>query len=488
MQYRINSVASRNAFWAAIIFVISSLSPSTVHAKCGGENQPICSTSSANKTESLVGCDKSGQFPDWISGECWACPSNTTRNLNVGSTKNACTGLSSRTKKMVTTYAGYKAGGWCSPVGVGDRGCCVSGWHDNKAESSWQASDACYKYEWKTTWFPTTDAEKVGNTACPVGQRHDGKGCYSCPDGYEWTLLSGATDAKACTATVLALCDKGLIPDFVNNKCVSTSMRTNACISLVNAIKAGESVAGLAETISTWILHNKMIKRQHLGKTAAKDAQALATKEIDRYKHLVPEMQRVVKAMRSKSKAYADLFSATNLCTLSGKEMSQKLVDLGLRPDFTKKKARLLPQNLLIRSAHAASEDHFYLGYLFWGGEAAIAGADGQLGFLFVTDFRGNTGTYFYLGPGYITNTGANYTPMGLQLYPNVNIDEFPGWGTNVAVSAGVPLMIVGVTVDFSWDDFFKRFEGFGFSASTGVDFSEVDVGFAADYAWKLKH
>ncbi|MBT8003786.1 MAG: hypothetical protein HN578_12810 [Rhodospirillales bacterium] len=185
---------------AIMSFLAVAVELSPALAACGGDGQSICTTAGADKKNSLVSCNKKGEFPDWISGQCWTCPNGTIRNLKVGTTKNACTGAPTKVKALGHAFHGWKDLGVCqNTVQVGKRcWACPIGWSNNSGNpGGWPSSSACY--QWRTV-IPTRDATKVGNTACASDQKPDGLNCYACPSGYGWTALVAAGKPNACTA------------------------------------------------------------------------------------------------------------------------------------------------------------------------------------------------------------------------------------------------------------------------------------------------
>jgi hypothetical protein len=248
--------------------------------------------------------------------------------------------------------------------------------------------------------------------------------------------------------------------------------KIGACKVIVAGLKAGKNVAGFMRKAFP-----AGKERQSFFKTKLKnDAKfrdhvvSQMTKNLDAHTYAVPELKRISSFMsnpRNQDKLDA-VFSAGSFCGDSIATMDQKLQRLGLAPKFA-----------LVRT-RSATDRRFYMGY-----QVAFAStAPFQVGIMGVTDFRGNGGKYWFIGPAVLTNLAAGISAE-VVFYPKVALEDFRGWGGGVGVSAGPPSKVVSGAVDVVFDESFKKFQGFGFGPGVGVGVSPVDAAVSYTHSWK---
>jgi hypothetical protein len=150
--------------------------------------------------------------------------------------------------------------------------------------------------------------------------------------------------------------------------------------------------------------------------------------------------------------------------------MDRKLIQAGLAPQFAVVRGR------------GADDAHFYMGYQITLGGGVGVGA--QAGLMGVTDFRGNGGKYWFIGPQGILNATVGITAE-VVFFPKVSLNSFNGWGSGVGLSGGPPSKVVSGAVDVMLDETVKLFQGFGFGPGVGVGFSPVDGAFSYTHSWK---
>lgn len=440
-----------------------------------------------------------GGFPD-IKGQCWVCPAGYRHdNILLPPTHDrVCKkeGGADRRKgdRIGKSVIGICKSGWLS---THDGGCytCPKGFSHDITKFGNQVG-VCYRNRPDSFARAT---RKGGSLVCNSGffDPIDGGSCWTCPANAPSRTVSSVKSDKACQSRAcgtqgdrpcliterIPSCDRGLIEDFVNNRCVPINAKAAVCVATINAVRAGKSVAGFADVFNASKSRTSTQRNRYQSESERNRLLDQIARDIDGHRHVLPEMKRVMAVMQAKRPALEALFSPNSFCTLSTAQMNQRLAALGLQPNFPARKAGLLPDGLFIRPAHAAAGEHFFMGY-----QIALSGAIGigaQVSLIFVTDFRGSGGRFLSVGPQLVTNKTISISPIGVQFFPKVGIDSFTGWGFGIGVSGGPPAKIVGVGADVSFDDR-MRFQGFGINGSIGVGAIPGDVGISAVHAWKM--
>ena len=163
------------------------------------------------------------------------------------------------------------------------------------------------------------------------------------------------------------------------------------------------------------------------------------------------------------------LFSPTMICENSIADLDKALIQAGLAPGFATVRTR------------GATDNHFYMGFQVTLDAAYVGGA--QIGFFGVTDFRGNGGWHWFIGPeaGVVVGGGGSLEAI---FFPKVNLESFAGWGSGIGGSVGA-----GATfnVDGMWDGSVKEFQGFGIGGGGGVGSKMVgSLAVSYTHAWKI--
>ncbi len=446
------------------------------------------------------GCGNNG-FSD-ITGKCWTCPTGYSHhNILIPPTNaKACKKPGTRTNRKGTevgkSVLGICKKGWVS-LNNGRCYTCPSGYKHDVSKFG-TVSGVCYK--------PSSDryakaTASGGSLVCSKGffSPQQGGTCWTCPSNAPTrTPLTPVTAANACQSAAcggagerpcqiterILPCESGLFPDYFHNQCVKVSLQAEACKATVAALKAGKSVAGFANMIAASKSRTEE-KREQVKSGSNRDAlMSSITTQIERYKAMVPELNRVMALMKSKKSQLEALFDSDSFCILSNAEQEKRIAALGLKPGFMTQ-ASLPDGGFFFRSAHAGSDDHFYMGY-----QVGVSGSVGlglDISLIFVTDFRGNGGKFIAVGPQLVSNVAVDASPIGLQFFPKVNLDDFKGWGWGIGISGGPPSKIVSAGIDVSYDETFKVFQGFGLNGAIGVGVIPGDIGVSATHAWQMK-
>ncbi len=454
---------------------------------CGGVNQNKCSTSKATYRGKVNKSKPKGAFFDpRKGGEWWKCPSNRPRRTAYAVTdKRACATKRIFGEKL--SRAEYKgktknkkpSGAFFDPRKGGEYWSCPRGYIRNLNPVTHKS--AC------------TIAPKY---VCDSGNIAMGKKCYK-------RGACGKNLQRPCQLVErIPSCNKGLAEDFIANKCIKQSVA--GCLTVVRTIKAldtiGKGTEKAAKTAfkalglqipSSKNKKNDGKKRVSKAKNKYKNKKQKdklltdITKSIEPFKHVVPELKKTAANMSKSAKKLRRLFTDEGFCTASKKQREQAFAKIIPRPNIKLKKKAHILDGLLIKNAHAANanDEHFYMSYDFSVSAGAVLGV--SLGLSFVTDYRGNGGAYFSIGPEVVTNVAAG-GGFGLGFYPKVNAGSFAGWGWGIAVSAGPPTKVVSGSVSVFIDENFKEVQGFGFGVGVGAGVSPVDLTFGAAHAWKL--
>ncbi len=445
-------------------------------------------------------CGKGG-FPD-ITGKCWTCPKGYKhKNILLPPTHNkVCEKAGTTTKrkgiKVGKSILGVCKKGWVS-LNNGNCYRCPKGYKHNPAKFG-TATGVCYRKSPKKY----SKANRVGGSlVCKRGffDLAEGGTCWTCPANAPVRTLKSVKSAKACQSAAcgrggerlckitenILPCRKGFLPNYLKNVCAPFDAGTAICKATVAAVKAGKTVAGFTKIFSSSKSRTKSGRDKYRNGGNRNALMQQITNDINRHKHVIPELKRIMTRMQARKKQVEALFDTNNFCSLSSAEIDRRLTRLGLKPSFPRRKASWLDDGILIRRAHAENHDRFYMGY-----QVGVSGAVGlgvQVSMLFVTDFRGNGGRYLAVGPQLVTNASVDVSPIGLQFFPKVSLDDFKGWGWGVGVSGGPPSKIVSAGVDVAFDEKFKDFQGFGLSGAIGLGVIPGDISVSAEHAWKMK-
>ena len=250
--------------------------------------------------------------------------------------------------------------------------------------------------------------------------------------------------------------------------------KIQACKMTVGLIKGGKAVAGFMKNLIPSAKSKTKGAQNRFKKDKGFHDQLIAkvTRNLQAHKAKIPELKRVAQFMnRSKNKKKLEsIFSASHFCEDSIGSMDKQLKRIGIAPKFA-----------MVRSRGANSE-HFYMGYQLTFGIGAGAGL--QVGLMGVTDFIGNGGKYWFIGPQAITNASVGVTAE-VTFFPKVSLNSFKGWGAGVGISAGPPTKIVSGAVDVMLDEKVKEFQGFGFGPGVGLGVIPIDAAFSYTHSWK---
>ena len=454
---------------------------------CGGLNQKKCTTSKATYRGKVKTSKPKGAFFDpRKGGEWWKCPSNRPRRTAYAvtsskacATKNIIGEKLSKAEFKGKVFQSKPKGAFLDPRKGGEYWSCPSGYIRNLNPVTHNA--AC-----------TVSPKYV----CDSGNIASGNRCYKKGD-------CGKPNGRPCLIVErIPSCNKGLAEDFIANKCVKANVA--GCLTMVRTIntldKIGRAtkqakmvtdkalqtlikqVPGMKQAVNTVKNGGGAVTKQFSSKKGKDQLLNDITTAVKPFESAVPELKRVASKMESMSSTLRKIFTKESFCTRGYQSLSAEFAKLGLKPNIKLKKASLL-DGLLIKNAHAAAGEHFFMSYTFSGSVAAVLGV--TLDLSFVTDYRGGGGVFIGVGPALVTNV-AGGGAFGLGFYPKVDTAGFSGWGWGVGVSAGPPSKIVSGGADFFFDEKLKEFQGFGFNVGVGLGVSPVDVTFGAGHAWKL--
>lgn len=421
-----------------------------------------------------------------IKGQCWVCPKGYKHN-NI---------LLPPTNGKVCKKDGGRINQKGIEVGKSIVGICKKGWLSTNNGKCY----VCPKgYKHNITKFGTTSGvcykdrpdayssarKQGGSLFCNKGffDPISGGSCWTCPAKSPKRTLHSVKSDKACVSASCGTqggrpcliterfpsCNKGLIEDFVHNKCVSINLKETVCKGLMSALNSGKLPKSFLEVAKTSKskTRSKSVNNQQLLDQIARD--------ITPHKGKIPEIKRIYSVMNSKKNQVKALFDPATFCSPS--TLNRKLIALNLKPNFKSASNSFS----FFRTANA-STDHFYMAYTLTGSVAVGLGL--QVGYTIVTDYRGNAGSYIFLGPQLITNATGGAS-VGVQFFPKVNLSDFEGWGFGVGVSGGPPSKIVSAGVDVAFSEKFK-FQGFGISGGIGLGYIPGDIGIAATHSWKM--
>jgi len=221
----------------------------------------IATAKATRKISNTVSCP-SGSFVDPRNGgECWTCPSGSSRTANSVTGTKACSKKIAKVKSKAS-YS-YNTGSLLTAckkgtfANAGSTKCykCSSGYkHDGGKKVS--TSGVCYKPA-KTAHYKAAKKSTLVGLNCPKGTFFDainGGSCWSCPGDY----IRGVSAVNSSTA-----CTKAVTPQFAK-----ASFQRAAQVSAVscNSVKEG-SFFDLSQGGSCWSCGKKNPVRTLYGVT-----------------------------------------------------------------------------------------------------------------------------------------------------------------------------------------------------------------------------
>ena len=359
-----------------------------------------------------LGCGAGG-FPD-IAGHCWTCPKGYRHDniLLPPTDAHVCKkagGVDRRTgKKVGQSIIGICKQGWLS---TNDGGCyvCPKGYGHDIAKFGNQVG-VCYRKH------PDAFAKAVskgGTLVCNQGffDPIDGGSCWSCPADAPVRTTSSVKSATACESRAcgasgerpcmiverIPSCNPGLIEDFVHNKCVPVDLKAAVCVSTLEAIKAGQQVAGFANSVNHSKQRTSTMQSRYGNKADLNRALESFARQIEPYNYVVPELKRITALLQAQRRAVETLFAPKSFCSLSTAAFDRRLAALGLAPRIPVRKAGLFQRACSSPAPTPRATSLFYMGYQV--GVSGGVGIGAQLSLLWVTDFRGHGGRFMSVGP-----------------------------------------------------------------------------------------
>jgi hypothetical protein len=440
---------------------------------CGADNQKVCTTSKAKYRGKVKKSKPKGAFFDpRKGGEWWKCPSNRPRRTAYAVTdKRACATKSlwpneklARAKFMGKVTNPKPKGAFFDPRKGGEYWSCPTGYIRNLN--------------------PVTHS-----AACTVAPKYVCDGSNMAVRGKCYKKgACGARNQRPCLIVErIPSCNRNLAEDFIANKCIPANVA--GCLTLTRSLKVAKGIGKAFDDMGKQIANLGKNKKEAKNKKAAKAKQYkstsqkkglldLAQRSIKPYTKISAEMDRIGAMVKKGPKRITSFFQNTGYCTMANSDREKRIAGFGLKPRVGFKKASLF-DDLFIRSAHAASGEHFFMTY-----DLSISGGvgiGGSFGLSFVTDYRGSNAGYISVGPGIVTNATIGGA-FAIGFYPKVSADSFAGWGWSFG-AAGGPFKIVSGGIDFFFDEKFKEFQGFAVNVGGGVGLSPVDVNVSASHA-----
>lgn len=398
------------------LIVWLALAPALASASsCGGKGERACCV-----LERVPSCDKGLKE----SGSC-------KKNCDCGKGPGKSIGMCVKDDDGPTACGGN-----------GQRACCV-GERTPSCKKGLVERGGC-----------TGDDCRCGGATAMMGARSSGT-CYKPAE-------CGGDGEKPCTLDIQVSqgrtsCDKGLIEDFVNNRCVkpSAAVAEAGCRAVVAAMSSGkvpEAFQGVDKDVS---------------KVAGQLSKAAVMKEageyIGTYEPVVAELKRI----HAELGKHRDLFAADTLCVPA--KLQQRLASL----------AKTLEP--AVKAVLPKYSGKFHMAYVLNGQLAAGAAVQG--GYAVVTDYDGTVGVFAFLGGGASSNLSAADS-LGVQFYPKVSFSSFQGWGAGLSLSGGPPSKVFSGGLDFAFDG--PKPVGLGFNGAIGVGALPVEGTVTATHAWKL--
>ena len=441
--------------------------------KCGGVGQPACELSRAWYLGKVKRSKPSHRafFDPRKGGEWWECPSDRPqRTLNKVTGPRACA-----TKKMFgkkhssAKYLGKTKhkkpdGAFVDIRKGGEYWRCPSGfWRNANAVTS---KAAC-----------TVNIGKncdSGNIAI-AGSLFKGEDItkYKC---YK-KLDCGKDQGRPCQITErLPSCNKGLAEDFIDNKCINTTLA--ACltgvrtlhytIKIVDGLSDVEKeiikiVSKMAEDI-LYIIPGvkKAVKAgEKEMKKLANKAETAAKKELDKliskikvFKKIETTVQALSNTVHKNKKAIQDLMTNDSFCYMKSHERSAAMAKL-LGSDLTKSTSS--PTSFSIGLSAGPTKDHITLG----------------IGIDYVFDTTGKSAFYMSGSVGATTGGDSDLdVSLDIGIMPDTAYNEAGGSGISLGYGAdfGSELAVSNdVSMNLNWGD-----------KKNPVSFGGVAIGFGA--------
>jgi len=272
----------------------------------------------------------------------------------------------------------------------------------------------------------------------------------------------GGSGEKPCTLDVQVSqgrtsCDKGLMEDFVHNRCVKLDEATAeaGCRFVLQTMGAGKVPDPFKEHLDDAAKVARQLKKT--------DAMREAEAYVEVYGAVVGELKRI----HGELARVRDLFAPDTLCVPA--RLTRRLNELA---------GKLEPA---VKAVLPKYTGKFHMAYVLSGQLAAGAGVQG--GYAVVTDYEGTVGVFTFIGPAVVTNASAADS-LGVQFYPKVSFSSFEGWGVGLGLSGGPPSKIFSGGLDFSFDG--PKPVGLGFNGAIGVGALPLEGAVSATHAWKL--
>jgi hypothetical protein len=486
---------------AAVVIVPTTASAGTKTPGCGGKGERTCPLGwkATYISKAQTKCPK-GSFFDISTAACWSCPRGSFRSVFPIKGNKACqqkprTDYSKADKKKklklkVSKKNKCKKGQFWDKKGGKFGACwsCPKGY--KRGVSKVDGHKACLK----VTGLKSYKSTRMGNfQPCRKGffdPRAKGQ-CWSCPKGY-FRGVTKVNSKDACFIKPAAICDRGLVPDLISNRCVNTQMAL--CLAVVRVGKGAKgagnalkklinSTPGLKKTFNNRKKNQKRAeaetKRKKKGILKKLFVQAEAgSKQILAVKAVADKAARNVSKIRK-------AILREKFCTMTPAEGKKLVAQLNLKPTGIYKKASLFDglSNPFIKSAHAANPKNFYMSYAV--SVAGGAGLGGAFELSLVTDYDKHVGSFVAIGPALVSNATIGAS-VNIGFYWNSHIDDFKGWGWGIGVGGGPPTPPIGVGVDFYIPFGWHKLDGIGFNVGAGVGILPVDGNISASYAWRM--
>lgn len=383
-------------------------------SSCGGKGERACCV-----LERVPSCDKGLKE----SGKC-------TKNCDCGKGPGQSIGM------CVKDDDGPSACG-----GAGQRACCVTervpSCNKGLVERSGCKGDEC-----RCGGFASGGLRSAGTCHKPA----DCGGSGEKPCTLDLQITEGRTS-----------CDKGLMEDFLSNRCVKPdqAVAEASCRAVLGAMGAGR----LPDPFKGHL--------DEAAKVAARLKKAPAMKEAEAYVETYGAVVGELKRIHAELAKHRDLFAPDTLCV----------------PATLTKRLAALAKTLepAVKAVLPKYSGKFHMAYVLSGQLAAAAGVQG--GYAVVTDYEGTVGVFAFIGPAIVTNVSAA-DALGVQFYPKVAFGSFEGWGGGLSLSGGPPSKIFSGGLDFAFDGL--KPVGLGFNGAIGVGALPLEGSVSATHAWKL--
>jgi hypothetical protein len=458
---------------------------------CGGVGQPACQLSAAWYKGKVNRKKPSGAFFDpRKGGEYWKCPSNRPRRTLYAVTDHrACATkklwpfekLSPATFVSKSTYP-KPAGGFVDIRKGGEYWSCPSGfWRNLNAVTG---SNAC--------------TVNVGNN-CDAGNIAIAGTLFKGEDITKYTcykkLACGKENGRPCQFTErLPSCNKGLAEDFIDNKCINTTLA--ACLTGARAVKYSiklvEGLTPLEKEIIKIVkqMSDDMIsvipglkKAVQAGekemKKLATDAETAAKKELDKllakvkiFKKIEKTMETLAATVHKNKQPIIDLITEDDFCYMASHERATAMAKL-LGTDLRKVKLAMSTpgplDGLFIKSAHAAtSPTSFSIGLSAGPTKDHITIG---IGLDYVFDTTGKSAFYMSGSVGATTGGDSDLdVSLNVGIMPDTAYNDAGGSGISLGYSADFESAVSvssDISMNLNWGD-----------KKTPVSFGGVSLGF----------